>query len=51
MPVTRALIFANIVVFALQAVWGDAMEEWFALWPLGRHEVPELHACCLRVVY
>ncbi|HET6471786.1 MAG TPA: rhomboid family intramembrane serine protease [Pseudomonadales bacterium] len=43
MPVTRALIVANIVVFALQAVWGDTMVEWFALWPLGRHAVPELH--------
>jgi membrane associated rhomboid family serine protease len=43
-PVTRALIIANIVVFALQAVWGDAMVEWFALWPLGRHDMPELHA-------
>jgi len=44
MPVTRALIIANVVVFALQAVWGDRMVQWFALWPLGRHEMPELHA-------
>jgi membrane associated rhomboid family serine protease len=42
MPVTRALIVANVVVFALQAVWGDAMVEWLALWPLGRHAVPDV---------
>jgi len=44
MPVTRILIVANVVVFALQAVWGDVILEWFALWPLGHYTVPELHA-------
>ena len=44
MPVTRTLIIANVIVFALQALWGDAFIEWFALWPLGAHDVPDLHA-------
>lgn len=39
LPVTRALLIANIVVFALQTLLGDdhtlAVSRWFALWPLG----------------
>jgi membrane associated rhomboid family serine protease len=41
-PVTRALIFANVAVFGLQALFGAAMFEHFALWPLGRHYYPPL---------
>jgi len=33
-PATRALIIANIAVFLLQQVAGDAITEHFALWPL-----------------
>ena len=42
MPVTWILIVANVAAFGLQAVWGDAMVEWLALWPLGQHAVKEL---------
>lgn len=39
LPVTRALLIANIVVFALQTLLDDehtfAVSHWFALWPLG----------------
>ena len=35
-PVTRALLIANIVVFLLQQVTGDALIVHFALWPLGQ---------------
>jgi membrane associated rhomboid family serine protease len=34
MTVVRYLIVANVVVFALQLVFGDALIEYFALWPL-----------------
>jgi membrane associated rhomboid family serine protease len=44
MPITRILITANVVVFALQAIFGDVVIEWFALWPFGHYTVPELHA-------
>lgn len=40
--VTRALIAANVVLFALQGVYGDALLASFALWPVGRFAVPEL---------
>jgi membrane associated rhomboid family serine protease len=33
-PLTRALILANVAVFLLQQVAGDALITWFALWPL-----------------
>jgi membrane associated rhomboid family serine protease len=33
-PATRALILANVGVFLLQQVAGDALITWFALWPL-----------------
>ncbi len=34
MTAVRYLIVANVVVFALQLVFGDALIEYFALWPL-----------------
>jgi rhomboid family protein len=34
-PVTRAVILANILVFLLQQVAGNALTALFALWPLG----------------
>ena len=37
-PVTRNLLIANVVIFLLQKLAGDAMIIYFALWPLG----PEL---------
>src|ERR1700723_839895 len=34
-PVTRAIIIANVVVFLLQQVAGNALLSLFALWPVG----------------
>jgi membrane associated rhomboid family serine protease len=34
-PVTRALLFLNVGLFALQLVTGDLLVRPFALWPLG----------------
>lgn len=34
-PVTRALLIANVVVFALQQFGGDYLLVHYALWPLG----------------
>jgi membrane associated rhomboid family serine protease len=34
-PATRALIFINVGVFLLQLYAGSAVEQLFALWPLG----------------
>jgi membrane associated rhomboid family serine protease len=34
-PVTRALIIANVIVFLLQQVTGNALLSLFALWPVG----------------
>ena len=34
-PVTRALLIANVAVFVLQLLLGDALTDWLALWPLG----------------
>jgi rhomboid family protein len=34
--IAQVLIVANIVVFALEAMYGDAFIDRFALWPLGR---------------
>lgn len=42
--VTGALILLNVAVFVLQGVAGDALLVHLALWPLGRFELPELHA-------
>ena len=33
-PVTQSLLIANIALYLLQAVAGDMLIEWFALWPL-----------------
>lgn len=41
-PITRILIFANVAVYLLQGIYGDALIAAFALWPLGRYPVPEL---------
>ena len=34
MPLTQALIVANVVVFLLEQAFGSAFTGWFALWPL-----------------
>lgn len=41
-PVTRALILANALIFGLQMLLGDVLIAHFALWPLGRFDLPEL---------
>lgn len=38
-PVTRNLLIANIVVFALQQMFGDMLMQYFALWPWGPDRV------------
>lgn len=43
MPITRALIVINIAIFALQAVYDNALVSIFALWPVGRFYVRDLH--------
>jgi membrane associated rhomboid family serine protease len=42
--VTGALIFANLFVFALQVLYGDALIVPFALWPMGDQLAPQLGA-------
>src|SRR6476660_4028424 len=42
--VTRLLIAINVAIFALQAVNNDALISVFALWPIGRYHVDDLHA-------
>lgn len=32
-PINKALILANLAVFALQHLLGDVLQVWFALWP------------------
>jgi membrane associated rhomboid family serine protease len=44
MTITRLLIAANVAIFALQAVYNDALLSIFALWPIGRYHVEDLHA-------
>jgi len=41
-PVTRALIFVNVVVFGLQQRYDEFLTTTFALWPIGRHFLPGL---------
>jgi membrane associated rhomboid family serine protease len=41
---TRSLILLNVAVFALQALYDDFLISIFALWPIGRFHVQELHA-------
>ena len=43
-PVTAALISTNVLAFFLQGVLGDAVIANLALWPFGRHWVPEIHS-------
>ena len=43
MPITRVLIVINIAIFALQAVYDNALVSIFALWPVGRFYVRDLH--------
>lgn len=42
-PLTRLLIGANVAVFALEAVSGEAFLARFALWPVGHFIVPPFH--------
>jgi membrane associated rhomboid family serine protease len=42
--VTGALILANLFVFALQVLYGDALLVPFALWPVGDQLAPEFGA-------
>ena len=44
MMITRLLIVTNVAIFALQAVYNDALISVFALWPIGRYHVEDLHA-------
>lgn len=39
-PVTRALILANVLIFGLQMLVGDVLIAHFALWPIGRFNLP-----------
>ena len=42
-PVTRALLIANIAIFAVQMAGGDAaIIAHFALWPLGPHQLARM---------
>ena len=41
-PVTRALIFANVVVFGLQQKYDLFLTTTFALWPIGEYTLPGL---------
>jgi membrane associated rhomboid family serine protease len=42
-PLTRTLLLANAAVFTLQLFVGEWLVAHFALWPLGRHDLPEFH--------
>jgi membrane associated rhomboid family serine protease len=42
--ITRTLIFLNVAVFALQALYDETLISLFALWPIGRFFVRDLHA-------
>jgi len=42
--ITRLLIILNVAIFALQAVYDDTLLSVFALWPIGRFHVRDLHA-------
>ncbi|HEV2285748.1 MAG TPA: rhomboid family intramembrane serine protease [Steroidobacteraceae bacterium] len=37
-PATRALILVNVAVFLLEQWAGDALIQWFALWPLASRQ-------------
>ena len=38
------MIILNVAIFALQAVYDDTLLSVFALWPIGRFHVRDLHA-------
>lgn len=38
-PITRALLIANIAVYLLEKLVGFPMIQYFALWPLGPHQM------------
>jgi membrane associated rhomboid family serine protease len=40
LPVTRNLLIANVGVYLLQLMLGDAFQAWFALWPVGDGFMP-----------
>ena len=40
LPVTRALLIANVAVYLLQLVSGNVLMDWLALWPLGYGFMP-----------
>jgi membrane associated rhomboid family serine protease len=40
--VTTTLIAANVLVYLLQTLWGDALVASWALWPIGHFWSPEL---------
>jgi rhomboid family protein len=42
--VTKTLIFLNVAMFALQALYDNALISIFALWPIGKFYFRELHA-------
>jgi membrane associated rhomboid family serine protease len=42
-PITRSLILLNLAIFLLQGALGETLLTTFALWPLGRFEIAELH--------
>lgn len=42
-PVTRWLILLNVLIFMAELRFGDFLLEHFALWPVGRYHVAELH--------
>ena len=44
MMITRLLIATNVAIFALQAVYNDALISVFALCTIGRYHVEDLHA-------
>jgi membrane associated rhomboid family serine protease len=42
-PITRSLILLNVAIFALQGVFGETLLATYALWPIGRFAIAELH--------
>ncbi|MEJ2788763.1 MULTISPECIES: rhomboid family intramembrane serine protease [unclassified Pseudoxanthomonas] len=40
LPVTRNLLIANVGVYLLQLMLGNAFQAWFALWPVGHGFMP-----------
>lgn len=40
LPVTKALLIANGVIYLLQLLMGDVLERWLALWPVGYGFMP-----------